>query len=121
MSEPVGEKSLRWSAVHAFMADRPSLSACWRIGALAVIGVSLAALVAPSLTPAATWLEVSERTACEAMQDHYCVGRNGLTIFRDGTFVAGVSGTGRTIERNIVSQELQRLSLLIGEVSPNVF
>jgi hypothetical protein len=99
------------------MADRPLLSAHWLIGVLVAVSEPLAAPVTPSTTPAATWLEVSERTACEAMQEEYCVGRYGFTIHHDETFVAGGFGSGRTIEGKIASQELQQLSLLIREAS----
>lgn len=96
------------------MADRRLLRALWFIGVLAVSEP----LAAP-VTPPATWLEVSERTTCEAMQDEYCVGRYGFTIHHDGIFVAGGFGDGRTIEGKIASKELQQLSLLIRDASRN--
>ena len=80
------------------MTERHLLSTLWLIGMLVAGSEPLAAPAGPALTPTATWLEVSERTACEAMQDEYCVGRYGFAIRRGGTLVAGGSGGSRTIE-----------------------
>ena len=101
------------------MGRRPLRSAVWFIGILAALGEPLASPDGPSMTPAAPWLEVSERTACEAMQDQYCVGRYGFTIHHDGTFVVGASGGVGTTQGKITPQELQRLGSLIGEASPS--
>jgi hypothetical protein len=112
-SKSIGANSMfSRSCVHG-----PSLSAIWLIGAALVTGERLGAAAARSPTPAAPWLEVSERTACEAMQDKYCLGRYGFTIRHDGTFVAGGSGGRRAIEGKIASRELQRLGSLIRAAS----
>jgi hypothetical protein len=99
------------------MTERRLLSTLWIVGMLLAGSEPLAAPAGPALTPAATWLEVSERTACEAMQDEQCVGRYGFTIRRGGTFVAGGSGGSRTIEGKLALQELQKLDLLIRAAS----
>lgn len=65
----------------------------------------------------AAWLEVREQTACEAMQDDYCLGRYGFTIKHDGTFIAGPSGRGRKAEGQLERRELRRLRKLIGQFS----
>ena len=80
---------------------------------LVAVGESLAAPAAPSVTPAVSWLEVSERTACEAMQDKYCLGRYGFTIHYDGTFATGASSGVGVTEGKITPQELQRLASLV--------
>jgi hypothetical protein len=70
-----------------------------------------------SATASAAWLEVREQTACEAMQDGYCLGRYGFTIKHDGTFIAGPSGRGIKTEGRLERQELQRLREFIGQLS----
>jgi hypothetical protein len=92
--------------------------ALWLIGVLIALGDPLAASVAPAMTQTVPWLQISERTACEAMQEAYCAGRFGFTIRQDGSFVAGEFGAGRTVEGKIAPEELQQLSLLIREASP---
>jgi hypothetical protein len=99
------------------MTERRLLSTLWLVGMLIAGSEALAAPAGPALTPAATWLEVSERTACEAMQDQYCVARYGFAIRREGTFVAGGSGGSRTIEGKLALPELQKLDSLIRAVS----
>lgn len=93
------------------------MSAVWLIGILPAWGEPLASPDSPSITPVALWAEVSERTACEAMQDEYCVGRYGFTIRHDGMFVAGAYGGGGVTEGKINPQELQQLGSLIGQAS----
>jgi hypothetical protein len=68
------------------------------------------------MVPAA-WLEVREQTACEGMQDDYCLGRYGFTIKHDGTFIAGPSGLETKVKGRLERQELRRLRELIGQFS----
>jgi hypothetical protein len=84
-----------------------------------VIGEPLAShkVVADEQPP--FWLEVREQTACEAMQDDYCLGRYGFTIKRDGTFFVGPSSYGGKAERIIESSELRGLGYLIGQLDPD--
>src|SRR5205807_2728363 len=65
----------------------------------------------------ATWSEVREQTACEAMQDDYCLGRYGFTIKQDGTFIAGPSDRGSKTEGRLERQELRRLREFIAQLS----
>jgi hypothetical protein len=102
---------------YAFIANKPLMIAVWLIGIGAAFGKPLVSPDAPSTVPAAAWLQVSERVACEAMLDDYCLGRYGFTINSDGTFVAGPSGEGRKIEGRIRQQELQQLGALIHQLS----
>ena len=83
---------------------------------VSAFGKPLVSPDAPSIVPAAAWLKASERVACEAMQDDYCLGRYGFTINSDGTFVAGPSAEGRKIEGRIRRKELQQLGALIRRV-----
>ena len=95
------------------MTERRLLSTLSLIGMLVAGSEPLAAPAGPALTPAAAWLEVSEHTACVAMQDEYCLGRYGFAIRRGGTFVAGGSDGGRTMEGKLALPELQKLDSLI--------
>lgn len=63
------------------------------------------------------WLETKERTACEAMQSDYCLGRNGFAIKHDGTFIAGPSDQGIKTEGRIEMRELLELGELIEQLS----
>src|SRR5260221_13952401 len=76
------------------VANKPLMIAVWLIDILTAFGKPLVSPDALSIVPAAAWLKVSERVACEAMQDDYCLGRYGFTIDSDGTFVAGPPGGG---------------------------
>jgi hypothetical protein len=93
-------------------ANKPLMIVAWLIGIVAGFGKPLV----PSIGPAAAWLQVSERTACEAMLDDYCLGRYGFAINSDGTFVAGPSREGRKIEGRIPQHELQQLGALIRQL-----
>jgi hypothetical protein len=103
-------------SVCAPMTNKRLLSMLWLIGMLAAGSKPLAAGAGPTLTPAA-WLEVSERTSCEAVQDEYCVGRYGFTIRHDGTVIAGGPGGGRTVEGKITLPELEKIDSLIRAAS----
>jgi len=90
------------------------------IGGAVAQGEPLQIRDAPSAPAPAAWLEVREQTACEAMQDDYCLGRYGFTIRRDGTFIAGPSGQGSKVEGKIEQRELRRLRELVGRFSATV-
>jgi hypothetical protein len=83
---------------------------------LVVIGEPLASRKVVADEQTSFWLEVREQTACEAMQDDYCLGRYGFTIKRDGRFFAGQSSYGGKAEGRIKSPELRRLGRLIGQL-----
>jgi hypothetical protein len=87
------------------------------IGILTALGKPLAFREDASGAPLPVWLEISERTTCEAMQDDYCLGRYGFTIKHNGTFLAGPSPHGSKVEGRVKPSELQRLGKLVVQVS----
>jgi hypothetical protein len=91
--------------------------AVWLIGSLIALGGTMEILDRKSTMAAAAWLEVREQTACEAMQDDYCLGRYGFTIKHDGAFIAGPSGRGIKAQGQLTPQELRRLRELVGRLS----
>jgi hypothetical protein len=96
------------------------MRAFWLFAILAVSHETLSVSNAAILPTPAIWLETREQTACEAMQDDYCLGRYGFAIKRDGTFIAGPSDSGSKTQGRIKSRELQRLGLLIQHLSQNL-
>jgi hypothetical protein len=97
------------------MTARRLLRTLWLIGMLVAGSEPLAAPAGPALPAASAWLEVRERTACEAMRDEYCVGRYGFAVERGGKFVAGGFGGSRTIEGTLALPDLHKLDSLIRE------
>jgi hypothetical protein len=95
------------------------MRAFWLFGILVSLHVPITSNAAP---PQASeiWLEARERTACEAMQDDYCLGRYGFAINHDGTFVAGPSNQGTKTEGRIEMGELLRLGELIEHLSKSL-
>jgi hypothetical protein len=93
------------------------MTAVWLIGSSIILGEAMEIRGAASAMAPAAWLEVREQTACEAMQDDYCLGRYGFTIKHDGTFIAGPSGRGSKAEGRLKRQELRWLRELIGKLS----
>ena len=89
----------------------------WLIGSFIALGEPMEIHGAASAIASPAWVEVREQTACEAMQDDYCLGRYGFTIKHDGTFIAGPSARGTKAEGRLERQELQRLRELIGQLS----
>jgi hypothetical protein len=92
--------------------------------ALALLAVSLGPLSVVSessgMQPVATWMEVREQAACEAMRDDYCLGRYGFTIKANGRFTAGPSERGSKVEGSIEAAELQRIGSLVGDFAPEL-
>ena len=84
------------------------MRAFWLIGIL-VVSHEPSALCDEAVSASGIWLEAKEQTACEAMQNDYCLGHFGFTIKRDGAFIAGPSTLGRKKEGRIKPHELQRL------------
>lgn len=93
------------------------MTAVWLIGGSISLGEPMEIHSAASAMGSAAWLEVREQTACEAMQDDYCLGRYGFTIKHDGTFIAGQSGRGTQAEGRIGRRELRHLREFIGQLS----
>ncbi len=96
------------------------MTVVWLLGIFVALGEPLAIRDGAPAMLSAAWLEVREQTACEAMQDDYCLGRYGFTIKHDGTFIAGPSGRGSKAEGRIEPQELRRLRALIGQLSSSL-
>ena len=93
------------------------MTAFWLVGVLAALSKPLALREEASDAASPVWLEISERTTCEAMQDDYCLGRYGFTIKHDGRFLAGPSPQGSKVEGRVKSSELKRLAELVIQVS----
>src|SRR5260221_13396823 len=95
------------------VANKPLMIAVWLIDILTAFGKPLVSPDALSIVPAAAWLKVSERVACEAMQDDYCLGRYGFTIDSDGTFVAGPPCGRRKGEGRITPKGVAQVGALV--------
>jgi hypothetical protein len=67
------------------------MTAFWLIGILAALSKPLALREEASDAALPVWLEISERTTCEAMQDDYCLGRVGPGQHPDPLFHRRVS------------------------------
>ena len=93
------------------------MTALWLIGVLAALSKPLALREEALDAASPLWLEISERTTCEAMQDEYCLGRYGFTIKHDGRFLAGPSPQGSKVEGRVKSSELKRLAELVIQLS----
>src|ERR1700738_3397857 len=93
------------------------MTAVWLLITFMVSGEPMKIRSAASAMASAAWLEVREQTACEAMQDDYCLGRYGFAIKHDGTFIAGPSPQGKKVEGRIRQDELRRLRQLIARFS----
>ena len=93
------------------------MTAVWLIGSFIALGEAMEIRGGTPTMASAAWLEVREQTACEAMQDDYCLGRYGFTIRHDGTFIAGPSGRGSKAEGQLKRQELRKFRELIGKLS----
>ena len=61
-------------------------------------------------SPDVTWTEVSEHTACEALNPQFCVGAYGFTVRSDGTYTVGPGGGDETLTGSVTSDERTRLS-----------
>jgi hypothetical protein len=97
-----------------------SMIVAWLIGIVLALGEAVALYHAVPGLAAASWLEVKEQTACEAMQHNYCLGLYGFTIKHDGTFIAGPSDQGIKAEGRIEPEELEQLEELIGQLLPSL-
>jgi hypothetical protein len=97
-----------------------NMRAFWLFTILVVSHQTLSFADVAILSTSPIWLEMREQTACEAMQDDYCLGRYGFAIKRDGTFIAGPSESGSKTQGRINSRELQRLGLLIQHLSQSL-
>ena len=93
------------------------VAALWMVSVLPMLGQPSALLDTNSGGPSSHWRQVRVQTACEAMQDDYCLGRYGFIVQSDGEYTAGPSPNGRKVEGRIKPDELQRLHQLMGKFS----
>ena len=61
-------------------------------------------------SPDVTWTEVSEHTACEALNPRFCVGAYGFTVRSDGSYTVGPGSAGETLAGSLTGDERARLS-----------
>ena len=55
--------------------------------------------------PDATWVQVTEKTACEALVPAYCVGLYGFTVTSDGRYTVGPADGGAKLEGSLADKE----------------
>ncbi|MFI5184413.1 MAG: hypothetical protein ACHQNV_08445 [Vicinamibacteria bacterium] len=79
----------------------------WWFGPTAALG--MAACGSPS-APDASWVQVAEHTACEAMNPQYCTGAFGFTVASDGRYTVGPADGGAAVSGSITSAERAQLS-----------
>ena len=60
--------------------------------------------------PDVTWVQVTEKTACEALVPAFCVGLYGFTVTSDGRYTAGPADDGTKLEGSLTDTERVRLS-----------
>ena len=70
--------------------------------------------------PDVTWVQVTEKTACEALVPAYCVGHYGFTVTSDGRYTAGPSDDGTKLEGSLTDTERVRLSSDAAVVAANL-
>ena len=93
------------------------VAALWMVSVLPMLGQPSALLDTSSGGPSSHWRQVSVQTACEAMQDDYCLGRYGFSVRSDGAYAAGPSPGGRKVVGRIKPDELKRLHQLMAKFS----
>ena len=60
--------------------------------------------------PDASWVQVKEQTACEALSPQYCTGAFGFTVASDGRYTVGPADGGATLTGSITAGERTQLS-----------
>jgi len=60
--------------------------------------------------PDVTWVQVTERTACEALPSPFCVGVYGFTVTSDGRYTVGPADDGTRLEGSLTDEERIRIS-----------
>jgi len=58
----------------------------------------------------AAWVQVAERTSCEALNPSYCAGLYGFTVTSDGRYVVGPADDGAQAVGSISGAERAQLS-----------
>ena len=55
--------------------------------------------------PDTTWVQLTEKTACEALVPAYCVGLYGFTVTSDGRYTVGPNDAGAKLEGSLTDKE----------------
>jgi len=88
------------------------------------VATSLAVLVLAACggpgAPDPGFVQVSERTTCEALQSRFCVGAFGFTVIGDGRFTVGPADDGSTRSGTLTGTELAGLTADAAQVSANL-
>lgn len=84
--------------------------------AVAVAGATLVACGSPS-APDASWVQVMERTSCEALVPEYCTGAFGFTVQSDGRFTVGPAENGASLTGALTESERIQISSDVAQVS----
>ena len=83
----------------------------WRVRLACTVALGLAACGSDSPGgPDRTWVQVTERTACEALAPAFCVGVYGFTVRSDGRYSAGPADDGTKLEGSLTDAERVRIS-----------
>jgi hypothetical protein len=81
-----------------------------RLTAVAAIALALAACGSGNPGgPDATWVQLTEKTACEALSPAFCVGVYGFTVTSDGRYTVGPAGDGTSLSGALTDAERARI------------
>ena len=70
--------------------------------------------------PDATWVQVTERTACEALAPAYCVGLYGFTVTSDGRYTVGPNDAGAKLEGSLTDKERALIASDVNALAGNL-
>jgi hypothetical protein len=60
--------------------------------------------------PGAGWVQITERTSCEALPPPFCAGGYGFTVMNDGRYVVGPANDGTQAGGSLTDSERARIS-----------
>jgi hypothetical protein len=81
------------------------------LGSVGAVALGLAACgMQDPAGPDASWTQVTERTACEAMNPSFCAGTYGFTVMSDGRYTVGPADNGTQVGGSISDSAHARLS-----------
>jgi hypothetical protein len=60
--------------------------------------------------PGASWIQVTERTTCEALNPSFCTGIYGFTVMNDGRYTVGPANDGTQVGGSLTDAERSALS-----------
>ncbi|MET3140096.1 hypothetical protein AAKU61_004480 [Undibacterium sp. GrIS 1.2] len=66
------------------------------------------------------WKQITNRTACEAMNPRHCAGSYGLEVSEYGHFIIGPNADGKTLEGELTLAEFTRLKVHADAVTSNI-